>query len=91
MDFFKDSRFMSVDFDGCRFGVSDDKGRRLKKPWRLMTTSSDIVEAFKPEEHGEGRGKALERTGFYTQPLCELVAKTINPAVGQILVPAHAA
>ena len=71
---------MSVDFDGCRFGVCDDKGRPLKKPWRLMTTSKDIVEAFpgllcqhKPEEHGEGRGKALERTGFYTQPLCELV------------------
>ena len=95
MDFFRDSRFMSVDFDGCRFGVRDEKGRPLKKPWRLMTTSNDIVEAFKgmhcqhkPEEHGEGRGKALERTGFYTQPLCELVAKTINPTVWQVLVPA---
>ena len=60
-----------------------------------MTTSKDIVEAFrglfcqhKPEEHGEGRGRALERTGFYTQPLRELVAKTINPTVGQVLVPA---
>ena len=60
-----------------------------------MTTSNDIVEAFKgiycqhkPEEHGEGRGKAIERTGFYTQPLCELVAKTINPTVGQVLIPA---
>ena len=31
IDFFKDSGFMSVDFDGCRFGVSDDKGRPLKK------------------------------------------------------------
>ena len=57
-----------------------------------MTTSRAIVEAFKgllcqhkPEEHGEGRGKALERTGCYTQPLCELA---INPTVGQVLVPA---
>ena len=65
------------------------------KPWRLMTTSKDIFEAVKglfcqhkPEEHGEGRGKALERTGLYTQPLCELVAKTIKPTVGQVLVPA---
>ena len=97
MDFFKHSRSMSVDFDGCRFGVCDDKGRPLKKPWRLMTTSQGIVDAFrdicckhKPDEHGEGRGKALERTGFYTQPLCELVAKTINPSVGQVLVPALA-
>ena len=63
MDFFKDSRFMSVDFDGCRFGISDDEARPLKKPWRLMTPSSDIIEAFKgtyyqykPEEHGEGGG-----------------------------------
>ena len=60
-----------------------------------MTTSKDIVEAFKglfcqhkPEERGEGRGKALERTGFYTQPMRQLVAKTINPKVGQVLVPA---
>ena len=29
MNFFKNSRFMSGDFDGCRFGVSDDKGRPL--------------------------------------------------------------
>ena len=56
---------------------------------------SGIVEAFvglfckhKPEEHGEARGKALERTGFYTQTMCELIAKTINPRVGHVLVPA---
>ena len=30
MVFFKDSRFMSVDFDSCRFGVSGEKGRPLK-------------------------------------------------------------
>ena len=95
MSFFQDSRFMSLDFDGCRFGVCDDKSRPLRKPWRLMTTSKDIVEAFrglfcqhKPEEHGEGPGKTLECTGFYAQPLWELVAKTINPTVGQVLVPA---
>ena len=38
---------MSVDFDGCRFGVVDDRGQPIKKPWRLMTTSPEIVEAFK--------------------------------------------
>ena len=43
-----------------------------------MTTSPEIVEAFqgiscnhKPEENGEARGKALERTGFYTQTMYE--------------------
>ena len=58
-----------------------------------MTTSPEIVEAFmglfckhKPEEHDEARG--TERTGFYTQTMCELIAKTINPRVGQVLVPA---
>ena len=57
--------------------------------------SVDIVEAFqgmycqhKPVEHGEGRGKAFERMGFATQPLCDLVAKTIYPTMGQVLVPA---
>ena len=64
-----------------------------------MTTSSEIVEAFKSlfcqhqrEEHGEARGKALERTGLYTQTICELIAKTINPKIAQVLMPAlHAA
>ena len=42
----------------------------------------------KPDEHGEVRGKALERTGFYTQAMCELIAKTINPRVGTTVVPA---
>ena len=94
-EFFKDSRFRAVDFDGCRLGVVDKRGLPIKKPWRLMTTSSDMVEAFKglhcrhkPDEHGEARGKALERTGFYTQAMCELIAKTINPKVGTIVVPA---
>ena len=73
-EFFKDSRFKAVDFDGCRLGVVDNKGLPIKKPWRLMTTSPEMVEAFKglfckhkPDEHGEARGKTLERTGFYTQ------------------------
>ena len=94
-EFFRDSRFKAVDFDGCRLGVVDDRELPIKKPWRLMTTSPGIVEAFqgiscnhKPEEHGEARGKALERTGFYTQTMCELIAKTINPRVGTTMVPA---
>ena len=80
---------------GCLFGVVDDRGQPIKTPWRLMTTSPEIVEAFKglfckhkPEEHGEARGKALERAGFYAQTMCELIAETINPRVGQVLVPA---
>ena len=75
--------------------IVDDRGLPIKKPWRLMTTSPEIVEAFqgiscnhKPEEHGEARGKALERTGFYTQTMCELIAKAINPRVGLTMVPA---
>ena len=38
-DFFQDSRFMSVDFDGCRFGVCDDKRQPLKKPWRSLLSA----------------------------------------------------
>ena len=94
-EFFRNSRVMSVDFHGCRFGVIDDRWQPIQKPWCVMTTSPEIVDAFKgiicehkPEEHGEARGKALERTGLYTQTMCELIAKTMNPRVGQTLVPA---
>ena len=54
-----------------------------------MTTSKDIVEAFKglfcqnkPEEDGEGRGALAS-----TQP-CASSSPSINPRVGQVLVPA---
>ena len=60
-----------------------------------MTTSPEMVEAFrgiscnqKPGEHGEARGKALERTGFYTQAMCELIAKALSTRVGTTVVPA---
>ena len=45
-DFFQGSRFMSVEFDRCRFAVCGDKGQPLMKPWRFMTTSKDIVDSF---------------------------------------------
>ena len=45
-EFFKDPRFKVVDFDGCRLGVTVPGGQPVKKPWRLMTTSSAVVSAF---------------------------------------------
>ena len=94
-EFFQDSRFKAVDFDGCRLGVVGKKGLPVRKPWRLMTTSDEIVKAFTglncthhPKEHGEARGAALERTGFYTQEMCELIAQAMNPKVSHRIVPA---
>ena len=93
--FFNDSRFKVVDFDGCRLGVCNDKGEPVKKPWRIMTTSDEVVKSFagltcqhQAHEHGEARGRSLEGTGFYTQPMCELLARSFNPRVATQLVPA---
>ena len=93
--FFNDSRFKVVDFDGCRLGVCNDKGEPVKKPWRIMTTSDEVVKSFtgltcqhQAHEHGEARGRSLEGTGFYTQPMCELLARAFNPRVATQLVPA---
>ena len=93
--FFNDSRFKVVDFDGCRLGVCNDKGEPVKKPWRIMTTSDEVVKSFtgltcqhQAHEHGEARGRSLESTGFYTQPMCELLARSFNPRVATQLVPA---
>ena len=84
--FFNDPRFKVVDFDGCRLGVCNDKGEPVKKPWRIMTTSDEVVKSFtgltcqhQAHEHGEARGRSLENTGFYTQPMCELLARAFNP------------
>ena len=76
-------------------GVSASGGQPVKKPWRLMTTSTTIVSAFEslkcnhdPSEHVEARGKDLELTGLYTQEMCERIVLAINPSRAYISVPA---
>ena len=53
-----------------------------------MTTSDEVVKSFtgltcqhQVHEHGEARDRFLEGTGFYTQPMCELLARAFNPPV----------
>ena len=35
-----------VDFSGCRVGATSKSGRLTKKPWRLITTSGDMIFEF---------------------------------------------
>ena len=44
--FEKHPQFMTVGFEGCTVGLTDRNGYPIKKPWKLKTTSSRIVEAF---------------------------------------------
>ena len=68
----------------------DDKGTPLKKSWRLMTTSKDIVEALGVSSvstnlKNTAKAEAKLWNALASTPLCELVAKTISPTViGQV-------
>ena len=42
----KDFKMKTVDFHGCRLGARAANGKLTKKPWRLATTSRDLVEEF---------------------------------------------
>ncbi|CAE7560940.1 RE1 [Symbiodinium natans] len=87
--------FREVNFDGCRLGVVGQEQQPVKKPWRLMTTSDAIVKSFSglhcnhgPKDHAKPRGKVLEKTGFYTQSMCELIAYALNPSLKRKVIPA---
>ena len=79
-------KFKEVRFDGCAVGVKDRKGNPIRKPWKLMTTSQSIVEAFssckckcKPGTHAQAAGSNTADTAFYPELMCEKIARVLYP------------
>eukprot|EP00435_Cladocopium_sp_Y103_P068276 s2538_g31.t1 len=84
-----------VDIDGCMVGVKSHKGNPIKKPWRLMTSSPRIVEAFPnlrcihaPYEHDPCEGADTARSAFYPPQMTELIVRALFLAVANNPVPA---
>ena len=79
-------KFKEVRFDGCAVGVKDRKGNPIRKPWKLMTTSQSIVDAFssckckcKPGTHAQAAGSNTADTAFYPELMCEKIARALYP------------
>ena len=79
-------KFKEVRFDGCAVGVQDRKGNPIRKPWKLMTTSQSIVDAFssckckcKPGTHAQAAGSNTADIAFYPELMCEKIARALYP------------
>ena len=80
-------KFKEVCFDGCAVGVQDKKGNPIRKPWKLMTTSQSVVDAFsdckckcRPGTHAQAAGSNTAATAFYPELMCEKIARALYPA-----------
>ena len=63
---------------GCAHGLKDSKGTHLKKPWKIMTTSSVIAQGIQrtcrgDHEHGHCRGHECKRTELYTHAMADAI------------------
>jgi hypothetical protein len=61
-----------VRIDGCRFGLRDDHGDPIKKPWRVATACQELLSGLQDMRctctvpHTPCQGKYTKRTEAYT-------------------------
>ena len=87
--------FVDVHFDGCAVGMKSKDGKPIRKPWKLMTTSSRIKAFFEnrkcshdPSEHAKAAGSETARTAFYPQEMTELIISALYLSKVQVHAPA---
>ena len=97
MKFIERFKLLTVDFDGCSLGLKSKKGNPIKKPWRIVTTSSTLVAKLSPfvccknHNHDVCQGAETYQTGFCTNALSSkiitgLIPKNIVIPSGRIAV-----
>ena len=76
----KDLNLAVVDFDGCVVGVrSLDKGQPILKPWRVATSSGELLKGFvglrcnRQHDHAKCEGRDAVLTGMYTHDFAAIV------------------
>ncbi len=78
-------KLQTVDFDGCSLGLRSTKGNPIKKPWRIVTTSSSLVAKLSPcicnkkHTHDICQGAETFKTGFYTTALSKKIITGLIP------------
>ena len=75
----------SATFDECADGVEAD-GKRAKKPWRFVSSSSRLVEDLAAQEcihttHEPLQGKLNRMSAFYSRKFCEIMIHSLFPLV----------
>ena len=85
MKFIDRFKLQTVDFNGCSLGRKSKKGNPIKKPWRIVTTSSSLVAKLSPfvccnsrsdckhHVHDICQGAETYQTGFYSDYLSKQI------------------
>ena len=75
--------------DGCSHGMKGPKGKFLKKPWKINTTSKSLARALErrcpgDHEHEECLGHNTARnSGFYPQSMCDVIQRVVGEMMAQ--------
>ena len=76
----------TVSFDGCAVGVKSSKGKPIKKPWRINTSSPKFCQSFQDKrckhrrgEHDAASGKETRSTQSYPIKMCHMMIQSLFP------------
>ena len=78
----KDLNLREACFDGCAFGLKDQKGNLLRKPWKVLSNSPEIIKALQGKlcpgghVHVPTAGSKTKATENYNKK----IAKTVHDA-----------
>jgi len=70
-------------FDGCAYDLYDEKGKPLKKEWKVISNDEDFPKRMNRKcpghpSHGQVRGKGAKNAGRYTLEMIEEVIKAFK-------------
>ena len=67
-------------FDGCRFGLRNEKGESVKKPWTIATTLDSLYVAFRDKccTGGHVHGKCNRSSEEYCLRMVDLIHKAFQ-------------
>ncbi len=72
--------------DGCALGFVSTKGNPIKKPWKIVTTSSRTINNFinltcdGTHTHDVCQGSDTLKSGFYNEYMSKLIVdRLVNP------------
>ena len=82
--FLDDPEILTVNIDGCDFGMKDKNGTPIRKQWRIATNSSDLAAALSGRTCHHEKGFARARiegsltplTALYPKQMCQAFLKS---------------
>ena len=80
----KELNLREVTFNGCSLGLRGNQGGLIKKPWKVITNSGELIRSLgklkctKDHPHEDCAGRNTKQTENYTMKLHEVVHKAFS-------------